>query len=63
MTALFHHTPMIDDIDVVHILDGAQAVGNSDTGAALSGLVQGLLHNLEDDKEPHIVYCICVMCF
>ena len=37
---------MIEDEDGVGVLHGAEAVGDRHAGAALTGLVQGLLDNL-----------------
>lgn len=46
MGPLLHHPALIDDVDHVRLLDGAQPVGDGDGGAALRGRVQGRLDHL-----------------
>ena len=46
VAAVLHDLPVVDDVDLVHVLDGRQSVGDGDGGPALLGGVQGILNNL-----------------
>lgn len=46
MCALLHHEPILDHSYTVCVLDGGQPVGYDDTCAALTSLIQSVLHYL-----------------
>ena len=46
MCAFLRHPAILNDSNKVRILDGGQAVGDDDTGAALSGVIKCLLNDL-----------------
>ena len=47
MAAMLHNLAVVNDVDLVNILDRGQPVGDSDSGAANLGGIQGILHNLQ----------------
>lgn len=46
VSALFDDAALVDDIDHVGLLNRAEAVGDGDGGAAASGSIEGVLHDL-----------------
>lgn len=51
MRSLLDHVASRHDGDDVRVLDGGQAVGDDDAGAALSGFVQRVLDRLADGEK------------
>ena len=47
VAAVLHDLPVVDDVDLVHVLDGRQSVGDGDGGAPHLGSVQRVLYNLQ----------------
>ena len=47
VAAVLHDLPVVDDVDLVHGLDGRQSVGDGDGGAPHLGSVQRVLYNLQ----------------
>ena len=46
VAAVLHDLPVVDDVDLVHVLDGRQSVGDGDGGSSNLGSVQSVLNNL-----------------
>lgn len=50
MTAMLHNLAIVNDVDLIHIFNGGQPVGNGDSSAANLGSIQGILYYLKQRR-------------
>ena len=59
MVPVLHYLTVVDDVDLVHALDGGQSVGDGDGGAANLGRIKCVLDNLES-KQLHSTFFMLI---
>ena len=56
MAAVLHDLTIVNDVDLVHVLDGGQSVGDGDGGTAHLGGIKCVLDNLQC-KQLQFTFC------